>query len=363
MPAEALRVLRPVSEAARARGLPLYAVGGCVRDWLLGSRRVKDLDLVTEGDPTPVAGFCARLLGAEAEAFGAFGTLRVIGKEWRVDFAAARQEEYPEPAALPKVRPAALRQDLFRRDFTINAMAVSLTARPQLVDPYGGRADLRAKLLRVLHARSFRDDPTRVFRAARFLCRFGFKPAPGLVGLARRTLCACIAGRLSRHRIAQELLKILSEPDPSACLRRLRRWGYLDLVAPDLGVKVLGRSVEQRLGSLALGLGSRGGEFLRSLPIERALARRVLAAIELVGRGASPRSRVDPETGSIVAAALPDLPPAALEPVFLTGGDLAAAGLKPGPEYRRILDEAARAQWSGRLVSRPEALRWLAGRL
>jgi tRNA nucleotidyltransferase (CCA-adding enzyme) len=138
IPAQALTLLRPLARAARREGLPLYAVGGCVRDWLLGRADVKDLDLVTEGDPAGLARLCARSLGGRAEAFGAFKTLRVMGKDWRVDLAASRQEVYPEPACLPKVKPAPLARDLFRRDFTINAMAVRL--RPEgageLVDPY-----------------------------------------------------------------------------------------------------------------------------------------------------------------------------------------------------------------------------------
>jgi tRNA nucleotidyltransferase (CCA-adding enzyme) len=363
IPAKTLAVLKPLADAARGQDLPIYAVGGCVRDWLLGRKQVKDLDLVTEGDPAPIARLCASMLGARAEAFGAFGTLRVNGKDLRVDFAAARLEEYPEPACLPKVRPASLSQDLFRRDFTINAMAMALEDSGELIDPYAGLADLRAKTLRVLHSESFRDDPTRVFRAARFLRRFGFKIAPGFRELAQRSLSQGIAGRLSRHRIAVELLRILAEKDPGACLRTLRAWGYLDLVSPDLGVKVSGKTVETRLGSLALAMGEKGEEFLRSLPIEHDMARRIHDAIKLARLKASPRGVVSPETKAMVSAALPRLSRAALKPLFITGADLSSAGLKPGPEFRAVLDEAARRQWTGGISSRSQALRWLARRL
>ncbi|HAM35524.1 MAG TPA: hypothetical protein DEB40_01825 [Elusimicrobia bacterium] len=365
IPPETAAALRPLAEAAQRQGLPLYAVGGCVRDWLLGSKHVVDLDLVAEGDPAPLARLAGRLAGVKPEAFGEFGTWRVKGRELRVDFAASRQEVYPEPASLPKVSPAPLERDLFRRDFTINAMAVRLDgdAAGRLVDPYNGRGDLASGILRVLHPASFRDDPTRVFRAARFLCRFSLRPAPGFGRMVKESLYGCIAGRLSRHRIAAELLRILSEDDPSCALRRLKSWGYLDLVHPDARARVAGRGVEERLGFMALAMGKKGEEFLRSLPVERGLAQRILEALRAARRKASPRGRLPPESSRMLALAFPRLPKTALQPLFLSGDDLQAAGLEPGPEFRSLLDAAAKAQWQGRISSRGQALKWLGGRL
>ncbi len=364
IPGRTWALLGSLAAAAKKQGVPLYAVGGCVRDWMLG-RPVCDLDLVTEGDPAALARLCGRRLEAKAEAFGAFGTWRVKGRDWRVDFAAARQEEYPEPACLPRVRPAALELDLLRRDFTVNAMAARL--EPQgagdIVDPYGGRSDLDARVLRVLHPASFRDDPTRVFRAARFLCRFDLRPAPGLLDQARAALRGGIAGRLSRHRLAAELLRVLGEAEPEAPLRHLRSWGYLDLVFPDLPARVRGADAAQRLGSLALALGEKGGEFLKSLPVEHALARSESEAWRVACGKASPRTALPEETALIVAAACPGLPPAALRPLLVSSADLRAAGLEPGPELGALLEAAARAQWAGRIASRRAALAWLKRRL
>jgi tRNA nucleotidyltransferase (CCA-adding enzyme) len=364
IPSKTSALLKPLAEAARREGLPLYAVGGCVRDWVLGRRDVVDLDLVAEGDPSGIAQEAARLLGGKAEAFGAFGTLRVKGKALRVDFAAARRENYPEPACLPKVRPAPLEKDLLRRDFTINAMALRLEPEGAggLVDPYGGLRDLKAKVLRALHPASFRDDPTRVFRAARFLCRLGLKPAPGLRAMAREALEAGIAAKLSRHRVAVELLRLLAEEKPEAPLRLLRSWGYLDLVYPGLPAAARGGGAEERLFSLALALGGKGREFLASLPVEHALARRVKEALSLCRQKASPRAALEPGVRRLVRLAFPRLPEAALRPLFLRGSDLHAAGLTPGPAFSAVLDEAARAQWSGRLASRAQALSWLRAR-
>jgi len=365
IPAKTLALLRPLAKAARREGLSLYAVGGCVRDWILGRQDVKDLDLVTEGDPSGLAQLCARLLGGKAEAFGAFGTLRVKGDDWRVDFAASRQEEYPEPACLPKVAPAPLERDLFRRDFTINAMAVRLEPQDAggLVDPYGGRRDLKAKVLRVLHPASLRDDPTRVFRAARFLCRLKLKPAPGMRDMAREVLEKGVAVRLSRHRIAAELMRILAEEAPEAPLRLLRSWGYLDLVHPRLPVKVRGGSVEERLFSLALAVGGKGNGFLASLPVEHGMSRRIREALNLCRQKASPRAALEPGVCRLAALAFPCLPRTALHPLFLRGSDLHAAGLTPGPAFSAVLDEAAREQWTGKMSSRGQALRWLERRL
>ncbi|MFA6002613.1 MAG: hypothetical protein WC881_00950 [Elusimicrobiota bacterium] len=365
LPRDTAALLEPLAERARAEGLALYAVGGCVRDWILGRKDVYDLDLVAEGDPSEVAALCGRMLGAKAEAFGEFGTLRVKSRRLRVDFAAARQEEYPEPACLPKVKPASLERDLLRRDFTINAMAVRL--EPQgvgaLVDPYGGLRDLKAGILRVLHPASFRDDPTRVFRAARFACRFQFRLAPGFLTMTRESLYGCIAGRLSRHRIAAELMRILGESDPACPLRRLRTWGYLDLVHIAAPARAEGETAEERLGSMALAMGEKGKELLASLPVERGLARRISLALELAQDRAAPRAALPPETRRMLILAFPHLPESALQPCFLGGDDLSRAGLKPGPQFRAILDDAARAQWAGRIRDRGQAQDWLRRRI
>jgi tRNA nucleotidyltransferase (CCA-adding enzyme) len=365
IPARTLALLRPLARLARREHRPLYAVGGCVRDWLLGRQDVKDLDLVTEGNPSDVAKLAARMLGGQAEAFDAFGTLRVKGGDWRVDFAASRQERYPEPACLPQVKPAPLERDLFRRDFTINAMAVRLAPEGAgaLVDPYGGLRDLKARVLRVLHPASFRDDPTRVFRAARFLCRLGLRPAPGFDTMVRQSLYGCIAGRLSRHRIAQELLRILAEEEPRAPLRRLRSWGYLDLVYPDLPVQVEGASVEERLGSLVLALGEKGEEFLAALPVERSMARSIKEAWRIAQARASPRTPIPPAARCILSVAFPHLPKAAFEPLMIGGREIMGAGVKEGLRFRSLLDAAARAQWAGKLSSRGQALTWLEKKL
>jgi tRNA nucleotidyltransferase/poly(A) polymerase len=173
-------LVRSVGARADHAGVIAYLAGGAVRD-RLRRRRVRDLDIAIEGDAVAFARDWARAVGGVFARSSQFGTATVEfgpGAAFtRVDFAATREETYPRPAALPLIRPAAIAEDLARRDFTINAMAIPLNgpARGRLLDPFGGRSDLSRGIVRMLHARSPQDDPTRAFRAARFAARFGFR--------------------------------------------------------------------------------------------------------------------------------------------------------------------------------------------
>jgi tRNA nucleotidyltransferase/poly(A) polymerase len=350
--APAKPLLRKITSHANRLGIHVWLVGGWVRDALLKRRDDNDYDLVSEQDPRPLA----EALGGKFESFGQFGTLRLFTGGTRVDFARSRRETYPQPAALPVVEPAPLSEDLFRRDFTINAMAFPLTGG-EVLDPHGGLADLKAGVVRVLHDQSFRDDPTRVFRAARFIARFGFKPAPGLPALAKEAREH--AERLSPHRIMQELLRILEEDEPAQALDLLRRWGYIDLIHADLRWPGRGETPAERLGAMLIELGKDGPELLRAMPLEHSMATRLREALELHGGRRSPRTAVSEEAVAIVRAALPKLPRKALEPLMLGGADLKSAGLSPGPKYREILDAAAQAQWKGEFSTKPRAKAWL----
>src|SRR6478752_244315 len=180
--AAALQRTYPELEAVhRAAREPVYVVGGAVRDLLLGRPRA-DLDLVVVADPVALA----ECLGSAVIEHARFGTAKLALDGHEVDIATARTETYPYPGALPVVEPAAtIEEDLGRRDFTVNAMAVPLEG-PRLIDPQGGREDLERALLRVLHERSFVDDPTRAIRAARYAARFRFALEPETERLLRK---------------------------------------------------------------------------------------------------------------------------------------------------------------------------------
>ena len=373
VPAAAARFLKPLADEARRLGAPLYVVGGPVRDWLLG-RATSDLDVTVAGAPDPIAELCAALTKGRVEAFGRFGTRRIVGRgAFRVDVATTRVESYPAPAALPELTATKvpIEQDLFRRDFTINAMAVRLDDGSRaLVDPYGGERDLKDKVLRVLHPASFRDDPTRVFRAARFLGRLGYRPDPDLLRQAQETLEAGLVEKLSPHRLLHELLCLLGEKNPFPALHLLGEWGYLPylLIGPALTAGVDAKSIpggaEERLLWLTLALGRDAGrEFADYFPFHRETHRRQHEALALALSDKSPRAALDPLVRDAVARAFPDMAPAALKPCFLGGADLIARGLKPGPPFHELLDEAARLQRRGALKSRAAALAWLKKRL
>ena len=364
VPAAAAKILAPLAAVASRRGTPLYAVGGPVRDWLL-RRPNFDLDLTVAGDPDPVAAAAARLLGGTVEAFGRFGTRRVVsGGKYRVDVATTRAESYPEPACLPVVDAVRvpIEMDLFRRDFTINALAVRLDDGSHgLTDPYGGLRDLDDRVLRVLHPASFRDDPTRVFRAARFLGRLGYRPAAGMVDEAADALAAGYAAKLSPYRLLHELVCLLGEKDPRPAFRLLHSWGYLSLLHPGLPRSTaLPSGVEPRLAALALALGpEKGRAFVDAFPHPHHLRTVFHETLELAYSDKSPRTAPEAPVAAAVRRFLPKLPPAALKPCFLTGADLIALGLKPGPGFHSLLDEAARLQRRGALKSRAAALAWL----
>ncbi|MGH2988126.1 MAG: hypothetical protein ACRDLO_15780, partial [Solirubrobacterales bacterium] len=169
-----------VRAAATAAGVEAFLVGGAVRDALRGRERA-ELDVVVVGDHLALA----RALGEEIRAYDRFRTATVAAGDCTVDIARARAESYPYPGALPEVRPAGIDQDLSRRDFSVHAMAVPLTAPSELIDPHGGLADLDARVLRHVSER-FGEDPLRVLRGMQLAARFELAVAPETLALCRR---------------------------------------------------------------------------------------------------------------------------------------------------------------------------------
>jgi len=195
----------------------VYLVGGAVRDILLGEPNF-DVDVVVEGDAIAVARALAAAVGGRVRAHPQFGTAVVLyGDDGRIDVVTARSETYHAPAALPTVEPGSIEEDLHRRDFTINAMAVSLSGDEagKLVDPFDGRRDLEAGRIRILHDRSFIDDPTRILRAIRYEDRFGFRMDEETEALARSCIETGHVGDLSGARLREELVALLEEGDVS----------------------------------------------------------------------------------------------------------------------------------------------------
>ncbi len=231
------QTLCEVAEVATRLGMSLYMVGGPVRDCLL-RRHVSDLDLTTEGDALALAQAAARQLGGAWKKFDRFGTakLELPDRSSPIDLATTRTETYAHPGALPDVTRGTIQTDLIRRDFTINAMAIRLDGdrRGELIDLQGGERDLRGGVLRVLHDRSFDDDPTRLFRGARFEQRFGFTLAAETLRLIPAALP--VLDRISGDRIRRELEFIFDEAHPLAPLARLHEWGVLSRIDWELTI-------------------------------------------------------------------------------------------------------------------------------
>ena len=245
LPEPLWQLLKQIAALADELGLGLYSVGGFVRDLLLGQRNL-DLDLVVEGDAIRLARALADKFGGEVRSHRRFGTAKwVVSALWppeegepdlpsHIDFATARVEFYERPTALPVVERSSIKQDLQRRDFTINTLAVCLNAERfgEVLDYFGGLRDLQLGLIRVLHSLSFVEDPTRILRAARLEARLGFRLETRTEALMRDAVD--LLRRTTGERVAHELFLILSESEPEKALARLNEIGALPYVAPGL---------------------------------------------------------------------------------------------------------------------------------
>jgi len=389
----ALPRLRPVLAAVAAvrDGQGVYLVGGTVRDILLGAPGF-DVDLAVEGDGVRLAEALARQLGGRVRSHDAFGTAVVEhGADEQVDVVTARRERYEAPAALPVVEPGTIDDDLARRDFTINAMAASLGPDDlgRLVDPFHGRRDLDARMIRVLHDGSFVDDPTRIFRAIRYATRYGFALDGHTLELARSAIGEQLVARLTPARLRDELVLLLDEVQAPASIRRLGELGPDSLRAGhERAAALFERLLELRdeyalaIPSWRLGLEAlarEGGDemqsLLEALALRRQDARAVTAAVNVGPRLAEElrqaRTPADvvslaepyPEDAPLMALALAETP--AVRDYFerlrdvrleVDGSDLAGLGLEESPRVGEVLAELRRRKLNGELDGRDSEL-------
>ena len=391
--------LWPAVHAAAAGFDGVYLVGGAVRDLLLGAAGV-DVDLAVEGDGIAFARALAERLGGRTHAHEAFHTAVVIAGSRRIDVASARSEHYEQPASLPVVEHASIRHDLNRRDFTVNAMAVSVRVADfgRLLDPHRGRDDLRARALRVLHPLSFVEDPTRIFRAVRYESRYGFAMEPATLGLARSCIDMGLVGDLSGARVRDELVAILDEPAAGRSLARMDELRLAGAVHAglDCGPAVRERAaLAERLRALhapavpawrpALALvchalaGDDLAAWLDALRLRRSHARAIGLAVVAVPRlaeriaAATAPSQVSellagqPADVALVLAASDERVRPAVErhlaetaavALAITGDDLRRElGLAESPLVGRVLAELLRQKRDGGLATRADELR------
>lgn len=384
-----------------AAGEDLTLVGGAVRDLLLG-RHPKELDVVVPDDAPRLAGELARALEREVgepsvTAHERFGTASVVWAEGRVDLTTQRAESYAAPGALPDVRAGTLEEDLERRDFTVNALALPLGGDHEgaLLGVEHALEDLHAARLRVLHERSFIDDPTRLFRLARYRVRLGFEPEPRTARLASEALAAGVLATVSGARLGAELRLALREPNPLDTLASLDQLGVLAAIAPGLAfdrpfaeaaIALLppdGDVEELLLASVLLGAAGHGrersvtalGDLLDELEFGARERERVASSVarapeiaDRLGLALRPSEmwqllRHHPVEGVALAAALAERTGGdrALSQarvwieqlrhvrLVITGEDLLAAGLTPGPQIGRRLEAALSSKLDGEL--------------
>ena len=411
LPARHLNVLRLIGRLADERGLSVYFVGGGVRDLLL-KRENWDLDLTVEGDGIAFARLVADRYGAGLAVFERFATARLAFPDGlKMDIATTRRESYAQPAVLPTVQPASIEEDLHRRDFTINAIAMQLNPGQfgRLLDAYGGQRDLRACTIRVLHAGSFQDDPTRIFRAIRFEQRFGLRIERITARLLAQAASRNLIQQLSGPRLKNEILLLFAEHDPVSAIERLAQLKLLRFLHRRLcytkNVKRVVIAVPKALAWWArrfpdsvidrpivylMALSSEStpvvvAAMIRRLALSRGQAKNLSAGGSRVDRARERLTTKETVRPSQVYRLLADFSDEALVLLLakqvsvqhkvrlsllkrhlvayvkskavktaLTGRDLQAMGLKPGPQYKTILGKLLDARIDGMIATEAE---------
>lgn len=402
-----LRLAGAVGEEVRAK---VYAVGGFVRDLLLRHENL-DVDLVVEGDGIAFAEVLARRVAGKVTSHRKFGTaVLTLPDGFKLDVATARTEFYEYPAALPTVEHSSIRMDLYRRDFTINTLAVCLNPERygDLLDFFGGQQDLRDKTLRIIHNLSFVEDPTRILRAARFEVRLAFRLSRHAEQLTANAVQMGLLEKLAGVRLSTELQLILQEARPFPILQRLQQLGVLAAIHPRLS---LDAALEQRFTRVGEVLTWYGLLYQETPPASwmvhlltllaglktteaRAILRRInpparitatisrgLARLRTLARDIEkarelPPSRVyrwlseaplEVVLGLMARMERPELRKAIgdflsttrrVRPI-LRGDDLRALGIRPGPIYRDILNSLLYARMDGHVQSRDDELRFV----
>lgn len=345
-------------------GLKAWVVGGAVRDFYL-KKSTLDIDLAFDGNQESVAGFCVKQWGGEKRKFSQFGTFRVsLDNGLKLDMVRARKETYPYPGSLPVVSfSKEMKDDLFRRDFTTNAWCFSILPQNfgQPYDPFGAQKDIDAGIVRILHDKSFLDDPTRMFRAVRFAGRFGWRLAPKTERLLREAVKEEYPLLLTRERFCHEFLKVLEEKRVKEIFSLMEKYDMLKFAWPGLQWnEALLRTDNSlaRVGILVCSLGLSGEDFLRTLHLQKEPAQAILNAWKITQEKMSPVAPLCSLQQEILQAVLPGLPPVALEPCFVRGGELKDLGLA-GRRISGALDRVRKAQFSGEIKNREEALAFL----
>jgi len=348
-----------------------YLVGGYVRDLTLGKRPV-DIDVVVEGDAIHAAKRLHVTLQGKLCIHKEFGTASITTKNERVDLASARVEKYASPAELPHVYPSTIIEDLNRRDFTINAIAMSISRENfgEIFDPFGGLQDIKKGTIRVLHKGSFLDDPTRIFRALRYKNRFGFKIESQTEILIKEATSKKMIEKLSGQRILNELKLIFAEPTYRKILEDISRLKIFKMSTKELELlSFLGKYkiyyYLSTLNTIKFPLTTEERKIMHDISnIEKIIIRLIKAtknsAIYTI------LSHIEPEIVILLLSVRPDLKEKVnifmrlkkTKP-FIKGSDLKRLGYKPRSRFKQLLQKLFAMQLDKQIKSKREATAFL----
>lgn len=406
LPKEVRDLICLAGRVAAKNNVSAYLVGGFVRDLILGAKNL-DLDIVVEGEGIKFAQSFAKKLNATITCHPRFGTATVSSHHLKLDIATARREVYPKPAQLPVVTPGNIQDDLLRRDFTINAMAISINQRDfgRSVDFCAGKSDLAGRRIRILHALSFIDDPTRILRAIRFSSRYNFKIEPLTLRRMKEALSSEMLECVEPQRIRDEIILILKEGNPLKPIRQIEKLAGFSFINSHL-------TVSKKMYLFLRAIQKQIQWFNRTYPRRRPLdgwLMYFIGAIDCLNknevrqvcnkfvfrRGEEKRIMSFKKAGSLFIKSLTqkEIKPAKifkmLEPLsyevilllkakyknpnlqdrikdffeiyngmrlFISGQDLMRLGVSPGPYYQRIFSQVLTAKLNGRVKTKKEEL-------
>ena len=402
-PREVFNLLKLSGRVARDLGFTAYLVGGSIRD-LLRSESNLDIDIVIEGNGIDFARALGKILNVKVKSHKRFGTAVVITDFLKFDVATARTEYYESPAALPRVEMSSIKKDLYRRDFTINTLAVRLNPDHfgQLIDYFGAQKDIKERTIRILHNLSFIEDPTRAFRAIRFSERFGFKISKHTINLIKTAVRINLFDKLSGTRMYDELNLLFLETEPVKAVKKLSEFDLLKFIHPALKItksledtfKAIHETIswfkllfiEEDLNISHLFLmalieeltpGERG-EALQRLQVPQKARSEILHGIDESNRALSglPNASVknvyyllrslNTQTILFTMAKAKDKTEKKAISLFLTelrhsrpelsGKDLQTLGYAPGPGFKKILTALLDARLDGKIKSREDEI-------
>jgi tRNA nucleotidyltransferase (CCA-adding enzyme) len=375
-----------------------YLVGGIVRDLLLRRSNDQDCDVtVTGGSITPLVHKLCKQWHASFVSYPQFMTTTLhLPDGSHLDLISARQERYAYSGALPEVSSGTIQTDLYRRDFTINAMAISLQKEHfgELVDFYEGKRDLQKKNIRILHPKSFLDDPTRIFRAARFVSRFGFHLEKGTQKCLQQALDKKVLKNISKDRIRTELEKIFLEKNSTTILKKLEDWKVLSQIHSNLKWNDVIKARMALFDAFKTGqknipcLGfcfwllefspKECADILDVLHLPKQTHERILGVNQLypifkkrIDPCTIPRSPLDPETIFIFSLLSKKKGYAFVQrgwkiyqkwlgsKALVNGDDLKKLGYTPGPKFKMILNRIALEKFHGHLKNKQDELAYI----